>query len=233
MDDSLKQMLTLGRSYFEKKQFAQAEVYLSQFVAHNQSFADVYNMLGLIAHQGGDFASALRAFEAALALNPGYTDAALNLAVTYNDIGKYAAAREVYQSAIDRHPVKAGRLDPFVQGKIANMHAEIGDVYASAGLLAEAVNEYQRALELGPSFVDIQIKLADALRDLGLHAEALQCFEQLLTQNPQSIRGRVHYGIALYSAKRHAEAVEVWMSVLAHDPSDKSARMYLNLVNVP
>ncbi len=230
MDDLLKEQLAFGRASFEKKQYAQAELYLSQFVQQNQSFADVYNMLGLIFHQSQDFSKAIAAFESALRINPGYTEASLNLAVTYNDIGKYAAAREVYQAAIARQPALVGRLDPYVQGKIANMHADIGDVYASTGLLQEAMVQYQRALELGPSFVDIHIKLADAQRDLGLHGDALNTFEQLLALHPQSMRGRVHYGIALYSAGLQSEAVEVWESVLAEDPYDKSARMYLNLV---
>ena len=36
MDDALKQLLTLGRGYFEKKQYSQAEKYLTQVVEQNQ-----------------------------------------------------------------------------------------------------------------------------------------------------------------------------------------------------
>ena len=89
LDDSLKQALTLGRAYYLKKEYARAEQYLAQVVEQNQSFADVYNMLGVIYHDQGQFARAQRAFEAALRINPAYTEAALNLAVTYNDRGKY------------------------------------------------------------------------------------------------------------------------------------------------
>ena len=102
MDEALKQLLTLGRGYFEKKQYAQAEKFLAEVVEKNQSFADVYNMLGIVYHDQGQFARAQRAFEAALRLNPGYTEAALNLAVIYNDMGKYREAKEVYQAALAR-----------------------------------------------------------------------------------------------------------------------------------
>src|SRR5690349_24956345 len=121
MDEALKQLLTLGRGYFEKKQYAQAEKYLSQVVERNQSFADVYNMLGVVYHDQGQFARAQRAFEAALRLNPAYTEAALNLSVIYNDMGKYQEAKEVYQAALTRQQAAPGALDPFVKGKIANM----------------------------------------------------------------------------------------------------------------
>ena len=43
-----------------------AEQYLTQVVEQNQSFADVYNMLGVIYHDQGQYQKALRAFEAAL-----------------------------------------------------------------------------------------------------------------------------------------------------------------------
>src|SRR4029079_15063816 len=112
MDDALKQLLTLGRGYFEKKQYSQAEKYLSQVVEQNQSFADVYNMLGVIYHDQGQFARAQRAFEAALRLNPAYTDAALNLAIIYNDMGRYREAKEVYAAALNRQRSNPQRMDP-------------------------------------------------------------------------------------------------------------------------
>jgi len=230
MDEALKQALTLGRCFFEKKQYVDAEKYLSQFVERNQSFADVYNMLGVIYHDQGHFARAQRAFEAALRINPSYTDAALNLAVIYNDMGKYREAKEVYQAAVTRQKTSPSKLDPYVKGKIANMYADIGDVYSSCGLQPEAIVEYRRALLLGPTFVDIRLKLADALRDQGELAEALAEFDELLKVNPNYLPGRVHYGITLYSAGRRQEAVKVWEDVLARAPGNKSAEMYLNLV---
>ncbi len=230
MNDALKQLLTLGRGYFEKKQYQQAEKYLTQVVEQNQAFADVYNMLGVVYHDQGQFARAQRAFEAALRINPNYTDAALNLAVIYNDMGKYREAREVYQGALGRQRSAPNQFDPFVKGKIANMYADIGDVFASSGMIDDAIREYRRALELGPTFVDIRMKLADCLRDLGDHPGSLAEFETLLATNPNYLPGCVHYGIALYSAGRKNDAIRVWEDVLATQPGHKGAEMYLNLV---
>src|SRR5688572_21333687 len=134
MDEELKQLLMLGRGYFEKKQYANAEKYLTQVVEQNQSFADVYNMLGLVYHDQGQYARAQRAFEAALRVNPGYTEAALNLAVIYNDLGRYKEAKDVYNSALLRQRQSPSKMDPFVTGKIANMYGDIADVYASSGM---------------------------------------------------------------------------------------------------
>src|SRR5712692_3809949 len=116
MDEALKQLLTLGRACFERRQYASAERCLNQVVEQNQSFPDVYNMLGIIFHDDGRFDQAENAFATALRLNPAYTEAALNLAVIYNDLGKYPEAKEVYQAALSRHRAEPGLLDSFVKG---------------------------------------------------------------------------------------------------------------------
>jgi tetratricopeptide (TPR) repeat protein len=230
MDEALKQLLTLGRGCFAQKQYAEAEKHLAQVVEKNQSFADVHYMLGIIHHEQGQFARAQRDFESALRLNPAYTEAALSLAVIYNDMGKYREAKEVYQSALQRQREAPGQMDPYVRGKIGNMYAEIGDAYASSGMLREAVGEYGRALQLGPQFVDVRLKLAGALRDMGDLEGALRELEVLTRQKPDFLPGQIQYGIVLLSLGRRAEAVSVWEGVLAREPGNRSAAMYLSLV---
>jgi tetratricopeptide (TPR) repeat protein len=232
MDEALKQLLALGRDFYESKQFARAEKYLSQVIEQHQGFADVYNMLGVIYHDQGQFGRAQRAFEAALRLNPRYTEAALNLAVIYNDLGQYDEAKSVYQDAVRRvEAVSAtGDLAPMVKSKLANLYAQVGDVLCSCARPVEAATEYQRALKLCPDYLDIRMKLAAALRDNGQLVEALAEFEAILARNPSFVAARVHYGLVLYSAGRKDEAVRVWEEALVQSPGNRSAEMYLNLV---
>src|SRR5574340_706908 len=183
MDDTLKQALALGRGYYLKKEYGLAEQYLTEVVEENQSFADVYNMLGVIYHDQGQYQKAQRAFEAALRLNPGYTDAALNLAVTYNDTGKYRQAQEIYQQALTRSGAAPGKLDRFVEGKLANMYADIGDVYLSSGLYP----------------VDIRARLAGAHRDQGERERAIAEYEEIVRQNPSYLPARLNLGLCLYA----------------------------------
>jgi tetratricopeptide (TPR) repeat protein len=230
MDEFVRELLTLGRTYFSRKQFQRAEKYLTQVVEQNQSFADVYNMLGVIYHDQGQYARAQRSFEAALKLNPAYTEAALNLAIIYNDIGKYQEAKEVYQSTLQRTARVPGELDHFVKGKIANMYAEIADVYASSGFFEEAVVEYNRALAMCPGFPDIRVKLGAALRDKGDKEAALREFSRSVADAPHFLPARIQLGVALYSLGRLDEALKEWEEVLRRNPGDKKAEMYLALV---
>ena len=229
MDETLKQALALGRGYYLKREYGLAEQYLTQVVEQNQSFADVYNMLGVIYHDQGQYQKALRAFEAALRINPGYTDAALNLAVTYNDTGRYKDAQDTYRHALSRSGASPGKLDRFVQGKLANMYADIGDVYLSAGLYAEAIAEYRRALALGPTFVDLRAKLAGALRDSGERDAAIAEYEEVVRQAPSFVPARLNLGLSLYAAGRKEDATAHWRKVLEISPGNRNAEMYLKI----
>jgi tetratricopeptide (TPR) repeat protein len=96
MDEHTKQLLLLGREHYQKREFDKAEPDAAAGPRDRRRLADVHDMLGVICHSRGNFAQAEYHFERALAINPSYTEAALNLAVTYNDRGKYEAARQVY-----------------------------------------------------------------------------------------------------------------------------------------
>src|SRR5687768_7829607 len=145
MNERVKQLLVLGREHYSKREFEKAEQMLRMVLEEEDRYADVHDMLGVIAHARGNFIIAERHFERALELNPTYTEAALNLAVTYNDRGKYEKARDIYM----RIKVGSGGdpqgLDPFARGKIANMHAEVAQAYLDAGLPREAIREYEKA----------------------------------------------------------------------------------------
>src|SRR4029079_10571279 len=143
MDDRVKQLLVLGREHFDRREYDRAEHVLRQVIERTDRYADVYNMLAVILHERGDFVAAERHFERAVEINPNYTEALLNLAVTYNDLGKYEAARQVY-ARIRREETKEGGMDPFVRGKIANMHADLSQAYADAGSRPEAIEQLKR-----------------------------------------------------------------------------------------
>src|SRR5262245_56784566 len=141
MDDRLRQMMHLAREHYESREYDRAEPLLEQIVREHRGFADMFNMLGVIHHTASRFGQAEAAFKEALSLNPRYTEAALSLAVTLNDLGRYVEAREVYARAIETSRAEPRYLDPFAKGKVANMHAATGDAYVGLGMLEEATRE--------------------------------------------------------------------------------------------
>ena len=88
MDERIKELLSRGREHYQKREFDKADYLLREVVEHSDRFADVFDMLGIIAHSRGDLAGGPTLFERAVTLNPAYTEALLNLAVTLNDLGE-------------------------------------------------------------------------------------------------------------------------------------------------
>jgi tetratricopeptide (TPR) repeat protein len=229
MDDHLKQLLLLGREHYEKRELDKAEYLLRQVVAETDRFADVFDMLGVIAHSKGDFAQAESYFEKAVSLNPNYTEAQLNLMVTYNDLGKYDAARQVYSQIRHRGSGGQAKADPFAKGKIANMHAQVSQAYADAGMMPEAVQELERAVALCPGFADLRTKLAALYRDTHEPTRAREQLEAAREANPNYGQARLLLGVMHLSAGEYEPAIAEFDAVLLRDGDNKSALMYRKL----
>lgn len=231
MDETLRQLLESGKEHYAKRDFATARVCLEQVTERHENFADVFNMLGVIYHDLGLFSKAQSALETAIKLNPLYTEAALNLAVLYNDLGKYGEARDTYGRALAYCKAERGAHDPFVAGKIANMHADIGDAYRAAGQIEPAIVEYEKAVTLRPGFADLRAKLATALIDNRQYTLAAQELERALRDRPAYLGARVQLGTCYYTMGRLDEAVRQWTQVLQQEPANSAATMYLRLVH--
>jgi Tfp pilus assembly protein PilF len=159
MDDTLKELLSKGRDLYEKRDFRAAEPILEQVAATGSRFADVYDMLGVIAHSRGDLASAEERFRKAVSINPNYTEAMLNLGITLNDRRRYDEAREIFERLSGKVPHKDSEIEPFARGKLANMHADLAQAYADMGMPDEAAEQLQKAVKLCPTFADLRTKL--------------------------------------------------------------------------
>lgn len=227
MDDHTKQLLLLGREHYEKREYDKAEYLLRQAVEKADHFADVHNMLGVMSHSKGRFGEAERCFERAIELNPNYTEAQLNLMVTYNDLGKYDAARQVYGG------IRGGgddrQIDPFAKGKIANMHAETSQAYLDAGMVAEATHELERAVNLCPQFADLRTRLGVLYRDSNNPDAARAQFEAALATNANYSQARVMLGVLLLTSGEEDKAIKHFEQVLSRDPDNRGAQMYLRI----
>jgi tetratricopeptide (TPR) repeat protein len=231
MDEHTKQWLLLGREHYQNREFERAEPMLRRVLEDSERLADVHDMLGVICHSRGNFVQAEYHFERALSINPSYTEAALNLAVTYNDRGKYEAARQVYARIRNAATNGTLGLDPFARGKIANMHAEIGQAYADAGLMYDAISEYEKAVRLCPDFADLRTKLATLLREVNDLPRARQHYEAAVGARPSYVPARVQLGVTLLSLGETAAAAEHWRRALELDPDNVRAKMYLRMVH--
>jgi tetratricopeptide (TPR) repeat protein len=191
------------------------------------TYPDLYNKVGLIHCDRGEFGKGSRAFRRAIELNPSYTEAYLNLTIALNSLGKIGEAFDVFSRAAGvARPGDHGG-DPFITGKLANEHARLGDIYADLGRFGEAIEEYRRAVRLGPDFVDIGVKLAVAYREAGLLGKAASELKRIIRGRRTYIPARLQLGVTMFMGGKDDLARKAWQSVLAIDPGNAAAKVYL------
>jgi len=229
MDEQKRRFLDQGRDAYRAGEYERAERFLRE-VAQPGTFADVHNMLGFIYHRKGRYQQAAGCFEEALRVNPAYIEAALNLVVTYNELGRYGEAQKVYERATERSRAAPRRLNEFARGKIANMHADVAEVYRASGMYAEAAGEMEKALKLCPTFVDLRSRLGVIESERGRLKQAADLFGRVKKEKPGYVPARLHLGFALYRMGKRKAAVAEWRGVLGIDARNDTAKLYLQMI---
>ncbi len=231
MDDRQKELLARGRELYEARDHYNAEPVLSELERSGTTFADVYDMLGVIAHQRGDLAMAEARFRKAVELNPGYTDALLNLAVTLNELRKYDEARQIFERLGNKTSTNDAVIESFARGKIANMHAELAQAYSDLGHLNEAIEQMEKAVRLCPSFADLRVKLAMFYRDAGRHEYARHELQAAVDANPKFVRAHILLGATQLTLGDKAAARTSWEEALSIEPESVRASSYLKMLD--
>ncbi len=208
---------------------------LERQVAEHPGFPDLHNQLGIALSMAGDLEGAGQEFRKAVELNPGYVEAHLNLAVTLSEIGRYGEAQAEFHRAAELEygvgPDQAKRDIPkSFRSKLAHKHAEVGDLYREVSRYAEAVREYECALRVNNSFLDIRLKLGKAYLEMKLKEEAISEFRRILEVNPKFLEARAALGFALYCLGEQVQAEEEWRTCLEQDPGNAQVKHYLALV---
>lgn len=225
----LKQLVQRAATAFQTGDYEDAERLCLEVVQRTPLYANVYNMLGFIYSQRNSPEKAIELFRRALSINPNYTEAQLNLAITLADIGAYGPALREFGLAKEREGDAPTPLSSVIRSKLANAHGDLGKIYFDLGMHQEAVAEYQKALTLGPVYADIHNRLAVCYREQGEHEKALQTFTRALAINPRYVEAYVNLGILLRRMGQEDRAVSAWEKALALDPRNQLAQMNLRM----
>ena len=209
MQISADHLLTQARERFAIQDYYGAVHLLEDVIASGRSFADAHHLLGLSFALLGNKERALEEFERALSLNPRYIEANIHRGVLLNELGRGEEAEEAFRTAA-------------VHGQ-----PPVGEAYAEAGSLAEAIEEFRRAVNLGPAFHDLRYRLARLLLEAGRPLEAREELERILAEHADFIDAMASLGLAHYLAGDASAAREVWSRCQARRPNNARVEAYL------
>jgi tetratricopeptide (TPR) repeat protein len=103
----------------------------------------------------------------------------------------------------------------------------LGNFLAQQGNTGEAMNHYQRALEIKPDYAEAHYNLADAFARQNQPDFAIEHLEAAVRINPQYVKARNNLGVALLGAGRLDEAVSQFERVLELNPRSIATRVNL------
>lgn len=226
---STDQLIAKGKECLAQNDYIGAISSLREAADREPGYADVRHLLGLALGLAGQPEAALEEFDRALALNPSYVEAHLNRAITLNDLGRYEEARDAFRHAWDSDHTAGRPFSRSVSARLANMHMELGDLYADLGSYPHAVQQYRSAANLRPDFLDIRTKLARALMESGNLETARRELRNVLSENPDFIEARITLGLVHYRSRHYDAAAAEWRACLARSPDHPKARAFLNM----
>jgi len=203
---------------------------LEEIVAGGRAFADVHHLLGVALSLLGQRDRALAEFRRALELNPRYLEALIHQGLVLFEMGRDAEAEDSFRRASASVSPSSNGLPAPIAASLANQHAELADAYAEAGSLDKAVEQYQRALELGPGFVDLRYRMARLLLESGRSLEAREALEEVLRTRPNFVDAAAALGLAHYLSGDAMGARDIWKGCLQRRPENARVEAYLAML---
>ncbi|HLH96456.1 MAG TPA: tetratricopeptide repeat protein [Xanthobacteraceae bacterium] len=193
----------LGNALALSHHFDAALLSYRSAIALRADFAEAHNNLANVLMAKGRKDEAIAHYGTAVTLKPGYAEAALNL----------ENARRATAPALR---VQASRMSPATG-------LQRGYEYARQGKLAQAMDEYQRALALAPGLTAARLALADALFQVGRHSEALAAYETV-DDSAEAWLGRARI---FKLQQRPQDAVRAYREALARGADSDAIHYFL------
>jgi tetratricopeptide (TPR) repeat protein len=224
-------LLTLAKGRFAVRDYHGAALLLGELVRAGTHFADAHNLFGLSLAMIDRPSEALSALDGALEINPHYVEAHLNRAILLNQLGRTAEAESAMKRASDLGGADDTGFPAVVANRLANAHAALGHDYRAAGALAEAIEQYRRALALRPAFEDIRLALGRALVEAGRHPEASQELDEVLRSRPNWLDAMLLRGLSAYLEGNLDAAGEIWGEASNRHPGEPRLEIYRSMLS--
>jgi tetratricopeptide (TPR) repeat protein len=139
-----------------------------------QTLGCFFNNLGNSYSDIGDKASALRALETAVEINPLLPEARSNLGNIYLEMNQLQDAIYQYEAALEINPGDA------------KTHNNLGNAYVEQDRLSYAVSQYRQSIRLDPNYIDAYTNLALAYCKQQRFSHAITELKKALRLEPKN-----------------------------------------------
>jgi tetratricopeptide (TPR) repeat protein len=200
---------------------------------------NIHNNLGIAYEVLGIYERSIEELNAALRLDPGYTEVHNNLAVTYDKMEKSEEAINELNKALKLNPdypeahgnlglilAKLGKFeDSFEELKeairlkpTAIAHNNLGHVYALQNRNEEALMEFMEALRIDPGYAPSHNNIANIYSESGRNEDAVREFQEALRLSPEFPEAYQGIGSVYYRIGSYDRAAQAWIRAVNLEP---------------
>jgi protein O-GlcNAc transferase len=168
-------------------------------------------------YQAGQIVEAQKLFRDILKADADNVAALHFLGITEHQLGRHEAAIDLLRRAIHRN------------GRIPDLHFNLGAILLAVGRLDEAAPHYADAVKLKPDFAEAHFELGNILALRGRPAEAAVSYQRAIAHDSRSFQAHSNLGNVLQQQGKLEEAIAQWRQAIAINPGFVIARMNLAL----
>ncbi len=208
---ALVEMLRRAAAHHQRGQLHEAEALYRQVLAIQPNNFDGLHLCGVLVHQRGDAAEALKLIARALKTNA-------RSAAAHSNYGTILAAVERHDEALKSYD-RAIALKPDYAGALNNR----GNSLRALKRTQQAVESFERAVAAQSDYAEALNNRGNALFELGRNEDALASYDQALALQPDYADALVNRGKCLIALMRRDEALASFDRALAHQPHHAAA----------
>jgi predicted O-linked N-acetylglucosamine transferase (SPINDLY family) len=207
-----------GVQHHRVGRFAEAETHYRRALTHEPTHAEALHLLGLLAHQLGQYDMAVGLIGRAIMSASDRPLYYLNIGASLQALGRFDLAIQTCRQAI------ALRSD------YPEAFNNLGVALQAQGSLYEAVDCFEQALALRPGYAEAHYNLGVARQADGRDDLAVACYRAALAIQPEYLSAQYNLGNAQRMLRQFDEAAASYRAVLTIDPNHVDACNNLGVV---
>ncbi len=167
--------MNLALQHHSAGRLPQADAIYRQILQSDPNQPDALHLLGVLAHQVGENASAVDLIAKALSIKPDFAEAHNNLGNALKKLGRLDEAVACFQRALSLKP------------EYIDAHNNLGNTLRELDRLDEAIVSYNSVLAINPEKFETHYNLAGALIGLERLEEAVVSYNKALAIKPDHV----------------------------------------------
>jgi predicted O-linked N-acetylglucosamine transferase (SPINDLY family) len=246
-----KSQLDLIISLFSNGKVQEALDQIDPIIQDNSNDAVLFNIRGACYAHIGEPIMAIKQYEKAVEIDPNYSEAYSNLAITLQELGELEKALKNFEKAFSLKPEKMATAnaissilseinDPNISinyyKKIIELspalyivHFNLGIAYQELNFIDKAINSYKEAINLNPEFSDAYLNLGLIYEDSGMLDDSLNSLERAIEIDPDNSVALNNLGITLKSLGRVDDAIKSFEKAIDIEPDNPLGHFNLGL----